>query len=311
MIFKPKAFVITLLLPALICALLSCSSKTGNNNESAAIDTAAAIPDTLVVSEGGSCGYTVVRPDVASDIVVAAAIKICRSIEDETGARPAITTDWEDNPVLDREIVVGQTTREQTENQTVDYESLGAEGYIVKAVGERIYVSGGSDEAVAAAADYFIKNCVKNGAALVDSGYSYVYRQTFDIEALTISGVSIGEYIISAEGYGGAKNAAQTLSDDLWQLTGIKPDVVENADPNVYEHIIVVTTDKPEESGLHLVVNEGGVLTFSSSAESGVSGCVSSFVAYYLAGASGRLNIPDGFIYAVAGDYLTITDPRG
>lgn len=266
-------------------------------------------PAELVIASGGVCEYTVVRAEMANDSVTKAAIKLCTAIEAASGARPAITTDWKDNPILEKEIIVGTTTREETQAHAIDYTAIGKEGYIINTDGEAVYIVGGSDESTVEAVEYFIGEFVKGGEIQLDGDYSYSVTVSCDIQSLTINGVPIGEYVIlrpdSSSRY---RKSAEALADAIWEKAGVICEVVTDA--GEHEHLIVMSADKPDKSGIHLVTCENGTLTFESSAESGLTACVDRFIGQYLRDAYGSYNISDGFVFAAVGDYISISDPR-
>ena len=270
----------------------------------------------LVLAGSGKCEYTVIRSDYSNGEDVKAAILICGTIEKATGIRPKISTDWDGNPVTERELIIGETLREKTEGYYVDRAALGKNGYTIKAVGEKIYITGGSDKATYMAAEYFLETFVKDGGTdiTVERDYSYSVYQEFDIRSLTICGKNYKDFIIIYDSPQ-LHPAAETLSGILADKTGKMLEIIEDKDylSNYVtsDNIILLISKKPDINGIHIVKAENGRLIFSSSSsETGVTGCVNSFITQYIEGASGDCRISEGFIYSTTGDYISIKDPR-
>lgn len=299
-----------LLFAVMFISLPACKSNVKDAPE----ETAAAPAAELVIADNGVCDYTVVRSDFSKGAELDAAVLVCSRIEEAAGIRPNITTDWEKNPVTAHEIIVGQTTREETESHSVDRAALGKNGYIIETAGEKIFITGGSEEATLSAAEYFLDTFANSSAITVAANYKYSVYQEFDIRSFTICGKSYADFIIVCDSKP-AEEPANLLADTLADKTGKRLAVItdENyiTDYGPDDNIILITSEKPESSGIHLVTAENGRLTFaSSSTETGIKGCVSRFIAQYIDGAKGDCIIPDGFTYAVTGDYISIEDPR-
>ena len=107
----------------------------------------------LQIMTGGVTPYTIVRSDLSSEAVAKTAISVRKMLE-ACGAEPGITTDWEKNPVSEFEIVIGECTR--SVEAGIDPRALGPDGYVIKPVGTRLFLIGGSDAATQAAADAFL-----------------------------------------------------------------------------------------------------------------------------------------------------------
>ncbi len=270
----------------------------------------------LVLVGSGKCDYTVIRSDYSNGEDVKAAILLCGAIEKATGVRPKISTDWDGNPVTEHELIIGETLREKTEGYSVDRAALGKNGYSIKAVGEKIYITGGSDKATYTAAEYFLETFVKDNGTdiIIDRDYSYSVYQEFDIRSLTICGKNYQDFIIIYDSPQ-LQRTAETLAGAFADKTGKMLEVIEDKDylSNYVtkENIILLISKKPDINGIHMVRAENGRLIFSSSSsETGVAGCVESFITQYIKDASGDCRVSEGFIYSTAGDYISIKDPR-
>lgn len=259
-----------------------------------------------------NCDYTVIRSDYSNGPDVKAAILLCNTFEERTGLRPRITTDWEDNPETEHEIIIGETLREKTEGFKIDRDALGKNGFIIKVLGEKIFITGGSDEATYTAVEYFLETFVKQNSTevVVDRKYEYTVYQEFDIRSFYICGRNYIDFTILFDSPS-LKQAAELLSDTLSDKTGKRIAIKESDTDSAAEPYILLTSKKPETDGIHLVRAVNGNLVFSSSGKgSGVMDCVARFISQYLIHASGNCRISEGFIYSVTSDYIIIKDPR-
>ncbi|MBP5256056.1 MAG: DUF4838 domain-containing protein [Clostridia bacterium] len=64
------------------------------------------------------------------------------------GVEFGATTDWKDNPVSEFEIVIGDTERTSDQGNTQSSKTVGSDEYFVHASGNRVYIGGGSEDAV-------------------------------------------------------------------------------------------------------------------------------------------------------------------
>jgi hypothetical protein len=300
-----------LILTAVWIIMTACDAE---GTAAAAEETLPPAPAVLMLAGNGACDYTVVRSDYGNGAELDAALLVCKKFEEIAGVRPKITTDWEGNPVTEREIIVGETLREKTEGYNIDRAALGKNGFIIEAVGEKIFIAGGSREATYRAAEYFIDTFVTGQTVSVDAGYKYAVYQEFDIKSLSICGKAYADFVIVCDAQH-LRKAAETLAESLADKTGKLLDVIVDEDYKPdgakYKNVFLISAAKPETDGIHLVKSENGGLVFrSSSSETGIEGCVSRFISQYIANAYGNCAVEDDFIFAVRGDYISIKDPR-
>lgn len=86
-------------------------------------------------------GYVIVRAENCSLSERKGAEELRAFLFEATGIMLPIVTD--ETPACDREIVVGKTSREG-EEFSVDVDSLGDEGFVLRTVGEKIFIVGGA-----------------------------------------------------------------------------------------------------------------------------------------------------------------------
>ena len=219
---------LTLMLCALaaILCLSGCNSKTGDiptptETEPASETTAneAALPSLKIVADGAT-EYKVVRPDTASETVTQASMALRTAISESCGVNMGITTDFEKRGTdpatrYPYEIVVGATNREETAQATgmIRYNDA-----IIAVIGTRLVITGGSDEATAAAVEHFIAQYLKGPDLMLEDGLRDIQAASYPKDKLTLGGADISEYtIIYANGF---RDAANAVADRIGDACG-------------------------------------------------------------------------------------------
>lgn len=110
----------------------------------------------LIVIENNTSLYTIVRPDEGSAAETEAAIKLKEAISKVTGAELIITTDRDGKTDNSNrlEILIGNTNRSESAQAV---KGLTENQFAIKAINSCIVITGGSDQALTGAADYFLK----------------------------------------------------------------------------------------------------------------------------------------------------------
>ena len=93
--------------------------------------------------------------------------------------------EWDES---DKEIVIGATNRRADRN-------LRYSDFSVEYEDGKIYICGGSAEAIKAATEWFCAECVSDGKASLEK-LPYAYNATYPLENLKVCGVSLREFII-------------------------------------------------------------------------------------------------------------------
>ncbi len=180
--------------------LSGCSSTPADTDEPVSD------AEPILLAGEGAPVYTIIRGDASSNAESQAALMIRRYMN-KCGVETAIKTDWKDTPVIDYEIVVGDTNRtELAEGAVPDTKELGSDGYFVKAVGKRIYIVGGSGAATQTAAEKFLteffgysgdpENASPVTTVTVPGDYEFIQRQSYDITSVTVDGKDLRDFRI-------------------------------------------------------------------------------------------------------------------
>lgn len=142
-----RRFSVILLFFCLLWGLISCGESSSDGTESE-IPPDHAQP---VVEKF----YQIVRSDDSSKTLTSAAVALKNAIRDRAGYDIVLTTDWDKNPVEEYEILIGETLRAES-----DVGELDASTFVVREVGTKIVITGGSENAVIAGINYFIEEYV-------------------------------------------------------------------------------------------------------------------------------------------------------
>jgi len=113
--------------------------------------------------------YTIVRSDL-HDAYMKVALQFKNTAEQLTGTPFKIITDWKSNPITDKEIIIGKTTREDT---YFEIDRTGID-FIITVVGERLLIIGGDDEGTMNGVNYFFENNMsRDGSIRIPKDYYY------------------------------------------------------------------------------------------------------------------------------------------
>ena len=242
---------LSMLLIALAGALCLSGCGKGNGEETISGDTVTtsvteettgvqATP--LSVVANGKTVYKVIRSDDASDTVMQASLTLRAAINEAYGVELGIGTDFEKRGTdpstrYAYEILVGETNRDESAEAK---ELIRYQDTIIAVMGSRVVISGGSDEAVAEAVDYFIEHYVGGTELLLDGELRDICEGQYAKASLTLDGVDISEYtIVYASKY---KNAALEVAARIGQSCGTFMTVVNDSAEQVEREIVIGST---------------------------------------------------------------------
>jgi len=95
----------------------------------------------ITVANNGSSEYRIVVSDKSSPSTVYGAGELQKFLEEMTGAKIPIISDLES--MTNHEIIIGNNRHLQKLNQTINFDELGDEGYVLRSVGKHIIIAGG------------------------------------------------------------------------------------------------------------------------------------------------------------------------
>ena len=205
---KTTLRLISLLL--LLCTLLSSISCSTSSPEESAVETTLGEPEvtepaeapveTFDIIKDGKLLYTIVRPEVAPQSVIRAALKIHNFIKD-SGVESDIS-DWGDKTGEEKEILFGITKFFPEEAlDGIDLSELGMDGFVIKHYGNKILIAANNDTALTDAAEYFIKNVldIKGGNATMPKDYLHIESQGLFLSELKLGGIDISKFSVTCD----------------------------------------------------------------------------------------------------------------
>lgn len=98
--------------------------------------------DDLVLADGGQSAYRIVVADDASPSTRHAAEELQMFLQQMSGVKLPIVSDRE--PLSAQEIVLGDNAHLRQLGVQIDFPALGREGYVIRAVGQRLVIAGGA-----------------------------------------------------------------------------------------------------------------------------------------------------------------------
>ena len=116
--------------------------------------------DEIRIVWDGETSYQVLRSDICSKEITKLCTDLIRGIEEKTGVKPPIKSDWDDNDRSDYEILVGKSKREAA---AAAFAELEKDEYLIRTEGNTVILVGGSDEMTALAVDRFLAEYVEKG----------------------------------------------------------------------------------------------------------------------------------------------------
>ena len=227
-----------LLILLLICVLfVSCENGKNDPDEP---------PEDILIStyDYQPDEYIIVRPDLSSKDITAAAIALRNAIGETIGYEIGLTTDWvkktEEVPAAGKEIIIGETNRKQT---TDNLPNLKYDDYMIKLDTEsnRIIILGGSDTATEKAVEFFITQCLNSDTGMfsIPEENVYMYKQKYDVKSISLNGNDISDYTIISDD----TNTAEILRKYIINISGINLSTDTREKPDYKRMIIIGSTD--------------------------------------------------------------------
>ncbi len=288
-----KVFVVLALWCIAVLLLSGCSTQTLPMEESTPAEDSA--PRLLLAGEGAPA-YVVVRSDTAAKAEAEAAVRVRKKLE-ACGVKTKVTTDWEENPVSEYEIVVGDTLRAASDaGMTLTPHDVGENGYFIKVSASRIYVCGGTPAATMLAVDYFLAEFFGGESAVsVPADYEYIVRQSYALSAITVGGRSLSEFRIVCGESAAEKSAAERVQKYFYTLAGIHMEI-DSKNAGNGPALIVSGSATRGEGTMTVRCADGNLLLHTEPLDAFERG-FSRFTDAYFKGVSGEVKLEDGFLF--------------
>lgn len=257
--FMKKYFLLLLCLSAL---LVSCTGRSNGWEDFSDSDSDKI--ETFVLSDLSE--YNILSSDLSSATEKEALVYLRTAIEKGLGIKLNTTTDWldENHKESEKEILIGETNRKESVSSL---KGLGNSDFVVKMVGSKLVILGGSDKATMAAVQYVVDNCIDvfRTTLNIPSGKGYKYTQTFLFNKLTIGGNDISEYKLYSA------NPERDLTDIAEYLgTSVVDNIFSVADEIYKDYKYIIFDDA------HTIARQYGV-TFTSDSNLYVYGSYSTY----------------------------------
>lgn len=139
----------------------SLAPESSKESDSESGTEAATEPEDIVLFEGGKTEYTLVRPENATDEVIAASKTVYDAINARLdGGTVAYQTDlvYAAAPITEHEILVGKTEREESLTVYAELEAVDGNCYVIRVIGSKVVIAGTNTNMLAKGAEYFIAN---------------------------------------------------------------------------------------------------------------------------------------------------------
>ncbi len=282
-----KIFALMLVLVISVCAFSSCDeANDGDDGDNAVISGNDAIdimnperaddglPVFPVYEIKNLSEYKLIRSDICSDKVKTEFSALWELLCEVSGDELALSTDY-DAP-KQYEILIGDTDRKESK----DIE-LTEKQYIIKMVGDKIVIKGGSDEALTEAIEQFKYYFVRSDKLYVPSKGGVYYTPVYIFDNIKIDGKDISEYKI----YAVKAECARRLSENIEnRLSGQKVATVTEMKEGEGPYIIL-DASSPDYRPYKAEVKDGN-LTVTGSFKS----CIE-FLSHYENGGQKEVNI--------------------
>ena len=206
--------------------------------------------------------------------------------------------------VTDCEIIIGTGCRNRGDACNIDQKYIGEEGQLVKIVGNRIIIAGGTANETANLLTRYIKNQMgitsktKNITTLaVDASYNHLKRTEYVVESVKIDGVSIGEYTLIYDGDFTGK--IRDFRTDLYNCSGIWIEIGEAANASSYDHCFIIRdSEYAGEDGFRAYI-DGDDYIVECAYSNMFEKAYTAFTKDEIFGKMGKVNLPNGYSYVV------------
>jgi len=192
-------------------------------------------PLVTLISDTVGADYQIVRTDENGNYALDQVRQIRDAIEAETGVSIPLKTDWykdtAGNPPKAREILVGTTNREESVAATEGWRAASYLDWTVQLVGEKIVIQGGSQDAVAAATDFFVSTYIKDGTLSVPENLNKSYQHQWPFSSMIVAGHGVEEFqiVISSKANEAIVAAADKLQQYIIDNAGIELPIVKDS----------------------------------------------------------------------------------
>ncbi len=247
-----KLLVLIMLLTVFL-GLMACDSSLGGNDSDNDVDNVddgiGEELEGLVLIENKTAKFQIVYTSNVGSIVVKRVEKLVKQLRELGISINNPVREGDRNLVAECEIIIGSGAKNRGEDLSVTKIELGADGLLVKIVGQKILIAAGNDEDTVALFEKYIEEEMgitdkteAISSLAVNPGYSYIRKTDYQIDSFTIASVDIKEFtivydIMELGTFDTGK--LQKFRDEIYNKSGIWLLEAEVKDMDKYRHRII------------------------------------------------------------------------
>jgi len=216
---KTKSTIVLILLLLFALMLASCGDggdEDADGDEGLSLIESGEPTFQIVIAKGSSAD---VRRTVDFDVV--------RALERDYGISvTSVTEGSSDDQICDIEVLVGSAAS-RGEQYCYDAHTLGEEGYIIKRIGTKVVIGGGSDESICRAISEFCTDILGMGSGALEEAVMYfsdskeIVQSNYKITSLSVSGNDMRGYsIVTDTADASYRECAEAFSDTVYKKSG-------------------------------------------------------------------------------------------
>ena len=272
-------------------------------------------PDESVLElvSAGAVNFTVVRTGELKSAGVKKAQNLVKELE-ELGLTTKLVNDSAADEVTECEIIIGSGAKNR-EGCNIDYHTLGKDGYVIKVIGKRVVIVGGTDDMLCEAVDVFREKVLGIGeetetlaGATISMRLTDVYERETEYDLLDIkvgskNSLGKGYYLSFDKANEKISEAASTIRNSIYDNSGIWLPLESElpSGQSVKNLFIVREVADAGEGGFRIFVDADMNVIVECSLPSQMHRGIEAFLKEYVVGKSGvsRLYDDEPFEYAI------------
>ncbi|MHC1696403.1 MAG: DHHW family protein [Eubacteriales bacterium] len=143
-----------------------------------------------------------------------------------------------------------------------------------------------------------------------DQALATYIKNSFPIQDIQVNGNSIEDYVIVHPDIREYTAAAKTLHDIILEKTGFDLKTEVSSEYDKYDKAIILADTGLTSNGLIKISVEGNSLYLRSTAVTGITGVMETFLETYIKKGTGAFNFPEGYIYTDLTNNIVIIMPE-
>ena len=256
----------------------------------------------LKLFDGNTAQFHVVVTAASGTSVARAANRFVRRLR-ELGAQIADPqNDFDPAAVSDCEILIGANAQNRDAAYVANISGLSPSSYVIRVVGNRVLIYGGSDEATVEALDYFTAACLyvnDDSTSIGRDSIKRSYEKKYErIQTMKVGGIPLAEYafvVSEATIPINFRQYAEQLRDAFYQYTGAYPEIRTESEA-APAHPIYIRVADGGETGFRVRLS-GGALLVECSYDTTLSRSIDRFIEHTVANFAGNVDITERDVF--------------